>query len=134
MNLPPAQQQLLLLREQTRRMGVLHEAQVLQLKMWPRAFFVKSTSATQVAVDIEKKRLVFTVVVGKGKTPEGAMGPSAAADRLAESAHWLLGAEWDVDIKVGSGQRFKTYEFPGKSDEPATEKPHEGRRKPSFAS
>lgn len=134
MTLAPAQQQLLLLREQTRRMGVLHDAQVLQLKMWPRAYFVKSTSATQVSVDIEKKRLVFQVVVAKGKTPEGAMGPSAAASRLAESAHWLLGPSWDVEIRVGSGQRFKTYEFAGKPDEPATKKPHEGRRKPSFAS
>lgn len=118
MDLSNAWEQLLLLRDQTRRTDALHEAQVLQLKCWPRVLFDTST-ASQFAIDFAKKRIVFTVTTSRKKRPKGdiefRLGPKRAAEALNEYTKLLLGSDWDVDIKVGAGTSMRCFEFPGEA-------------------
>ncbi len=136
MDLSNAWEQLMLLKETTRRTQVLHEAQVLQLRMWPRVFFSKSTNS-EFAVDFEKKRIVFTVTVSRKADPKLGKGLAtpAAATLLDECVKQLLGADWDVEVKVGSGKSFRSYDFPRSYEIPDDQhrqspQPEAGRREP----
>lgn len=136
-----AWEQLMLLKEQTNRTGMLHEAQVLQLKMAPLVLFAKSTKSS-FGINIDSKRIVFTITMGK-RLPQGLvnkpLGPKEAATTLDDLTKRLLGDDWDVEIRVGSGQTFRSFEFPGVLDvgtrtTRTTEVFEEGRREPPHSS
>ncbi|NBP13491.1 hypothetical protein EBU95_03715 [bacterium] len=55
--------QLMLLKEATNRFGSLHEAQVLQLKMYP--LLLNGVKKAETHVDIEKKMIFFKILDGK---------------------------------------------------------------------
>lgn len=103
----------MLLRDQTRRTQSLHEAQVIQMRMWPRVFFVRSTKS-EFGVDFERKKILYRIEMG-GSKPDGPhLNPKQASDRLAECTQSLLGEDWEIEVRVGTGSRTRTHEYPGK--------------------
>jgi hypothetical protein len=89
------EEQLLLLRDMTARMGVLHEAQILQLKMWPLVLF-DNIKKCEEHVNIEGKVLEFHILQTKGKYPAD---KDKRFDVLIDWSKWLLGHDWLVRIK-----------------------------------
>jgi len=65
---PEFGEQLMLLRGMTERTDILHEAQILQLRMWPIVLFDHARKA-EIQVNFEKKEIDFRVRV-KGQSPE----------------------------------------------------------------
>lgn len=78
----------------TMRLGVLHEAQIKQLKIWPRVFF-QNSNKSQFSVDIEKKSIVFDVWQNSSK--ENAL-EKKAPEILDQNTKELLGDDWSVRI------------------------------------
>lgn len=101
-------QQLQMLREQTRLTGALHEAQVLQLKLWPMVVFQDAISSS-FTWSPEKKVVLFAV-----EFPDKAPTPKLAwwKKRVEALNGWvqeLLGPEWCIRVgcreEVYSGAR-----------------------------
>lgn len=99
------EQQLALLREQTRLTGALHEAQVLQLKMWPLVAFDIAV-ASQFTWDPDKKVVTFTIDVLKAKPTLDWWKPRVEA--LNGWVQTLLGDEWCIEVKT-SGKSPKSF-------------------------
>lgn len=78
----------------TMRLGVLHEAQIKQLKIWPRVFF-QNSNKSQFSVDIEKKSIVFDVWQNSSK--DNAL-EKKAPEILDQNTKELLGDDWSVRI------------------------------------
>jgi hypothetical protein len=95
-------EQLMLLRDITKRTGILHDAQVLQLKMWPLILLPFSKSA-KAKIDTTKYEITFEVDV-HGKLPKDA---DTHFGRLNEAVKWLLGKEWLVRVKVRGKQVYR---------------------------
>jgi hypothetical protein len=90
------EKQLLLLRDLTARMGVLHDAQALQMKMWPLVLFTHAKKTEQ-RVNIKEKEVDYILLQTKGKPPEDLEKRFAA---LNEWTKWLLGPDWLVRVKL----------------------------------
>lgn len=92
----------MLLKDLTRRLDMLHDAQVLQLKMWPLVLFTHARSA-ELAVSFENKEVDY-IVKTKGKAP------ADLKDRfeyLNEWTKWLLGNDWLVKVKIQGKQVYR---------------------------
>jgi hypothetical protein len=104
------------LREYTARYGVLHESQVLQLKLWPRVAYPEATKATETHVDLERRVVKFRLVIPKRKVPKGKNAEWAQrASSLIEATHFLLGTDWHVNIYINeflSAGRARTPKAP----------------------
>jgi hypothetical protein len=89
------------LRELTRRTGILHELQVLQLKMWPLVF----TNATdsECEFNYETKAVVFNLKKLKGKLPANLQ---ERLEHLTKATQQLLGDEYVVVININSKKAF----------------------------
>lgn len=61
-----AMEQLMLLKATTIRTGAIHEAQALQLKMWPR--LNKSISSSEAQVSVDNHQVIF-ICESKGMRP-----------------------------------------------------------------
>jgi len=81
-------EQLILLKGITNMTGVLHEAQVLQLQLYPLMVYEKGTSSVA-EVDFEKRAIKFKVTVLE--TPPDEQHKKAVA-QLVDWVRWLL---WD---------------------------------------
>ncbi len=90
------EQQLLLLRDLTARMGVMHDAQQLQLKMWPIALFSHAQKIEE-HVNLNDKEIDYVILKTKGKKPADMDKRFAALD---EWTKWLLGDDWLVRVKL----------------------------------
>jgi hypothetical protein len=90
------EKQLILLRDLTARMGVIHEAQQLQLKMWPIVLFTHGQKFEE-RVDINGKEVDFIILQTKGKKPAD-MDERFKA--LNDWTKWLLGDDWLVRVKL----------------------------------
>lgn len=100
------QQQIAMLREQTRLTGALHEAQVLQLKMWPLVVFDVCVGS-KFTWDPEKKLVTFTLDVPPKAKPKLAWWKQ----RVEVINGWvqtLLGDEWCIEVKT-SGKNSKSF-------------------------
>lgn len=104
---PNAAQQLQMLKQQTKLTGGLHDAQVLQLKMWPLVVFDTCTGS-KFTWDPDKKQVVFTVEHPIKKMPK----LEYWKQRITVLNGWvqtLLGDEWCIQVKcngkVFNGQR-----------------------------
>lgn len=101
------QDQLVALRGLTALMGVLHEAQVLQLKLWGAVAFAHVPKGKwEVRVDMDARTVTY-VLPRRKRAPAQLPKLVAALDR---SVHWLLGDEWALHITennqaVYQGQR-----------------------------
>lgn len=85
--------QLLALRDFAAKYGVLHDAQILQLKLWPRVAFPHSTADTVAEVSLIEK-MVTVKVVSTRKTNK----TKTRALMLTRNIRWMLGNEWSVDV------------------------------------
>lgn len=97
-------QQLLALRDLTRRFGTLHEAQTLQLRYWP---FVADPGldGSTASVDLEAKAVSFAWT--RRRAPLLGKAYRFRVDRLVEEIrNTLLGAEWSVTIEVNGARIF----------------------------
>lgn len=107
-------EQLRLLKDMTRRTGLLHEAQVHQLKIWPRVVFSTSTAASS-EIDVKKKHLTFKVVTPK--PPDALECPEGEV--LASWVRELLGDDWQVTVNFTAGKNTKksySYSKPEKTN------------------
>lgn len=96
-------EQLKLLKFQTQMTGGLHEAQVLQLKIWPRLIFPEATGSS-FTWDPEGKTLGFTLnLPPKLRKPRKYW--EQGVEILQSWVHELLGGEWVIGIQAGK----KTY-------------------------
>jgi hypothetical protein len=98
-----ALQQLQMLKEQTRLTGALHEAQVVQLKMWPLVLF-QDWSKSEFTWDPDQKYVAFKMSKGKKKTRTKAPKLADHQERVDVLAGWvqeLLGSEWRVQVQFG---------------------------------
>jgi hypothetical protein len=89
------EEQLLLLRDMTARMGVLHEAQILQLKMWP-LFLFDNLKKCEEHVNIENRVIEYHFLQTKGKYPKD---KEARLNALMDWTKWLLGHDWMIRVK-----------------------------------
>lgn len=104
---PSKEQQIQMLKEQTRLTGALHDAQVLQLKMWPLVVFDQALTSS-FSWDPEKKNVIFNITYPK----KGVQKLAFWKERVTVLNGWvqtLLGGEWAIQVKCGgktfSGQR-----------------------------
>lgn len=95
-------EQLMLLKSITKKTGGLHEAQVLQLKMYP--LVLTHATKSEFSFDFNKKAIIFTITEVKGKTPKNI---EERLDLLISYTKTLLGNEYSVEVK------FKDSQFPG---------------------
>lgn len=93
-NLEPDLEQLLLLKELTKTTGMLHEAQVLQLKLYPLVLTHAIRSEFQ--FNFDSKEVIFNLLETKGKAPKGLR---TRLKLLVNYVHTLLGSEYKVTIK-----------------------------------
>lgn len=90
------EKQLLLLRDLTQRMGVIHDAQQLQLKMWPIVLFTHGQKFEE-HVNVEEKEVDFIILQTKGKKPTDLDERFKA---LNDWTKWLLGDDWLIRVKL----------------------------------
>jgi hypothetical protein len=91
--------QLGVLRGLTSATGALHDAQVLQLRMWGALAFndvVSAGGSWEAAVDVLDKEITYTLKDVPKRRPSYAPSLIAALDR---SIHFLLGDDWRLIIK-----------------------------------
>lgn len=86
--MPDLATQLMLLKSVTHRMGIIHEAQKLQLQVWP--MLLKGVKNCQVEVDINKRSVVFRLEPDKNfkKTKRN----QELMVQIVKWVRWLL---WD---------------------------------------
>jgi hypothetical protein len=98
------EKQLMALRALTATTGVIHEAQVFQLRYWGGIAF---TGEWTVAVDVEKRMVTYNLLGKKRKHD-----PKVIA-ALDMSVHWLFGDDWCLNVVekgkvIYSGPRLNT--------------------------
>lgn len=93
-------EQLMLLRALTSSTGVLHEAQVLQLKMWPACFF-KGVKSHEFVFQWERRKLAYDI---KAKGKHTHLKKRCVA--LEKCVHTLLGGEYQVTILLNGKKVF----------------------------
>jgi hypothetical protein len=90
-------EQLIALKSITKLTGGLHEAQVLQLRMWPMVV-AEQVDHSETQIDIPNKKVLFKLFLNKP-------APTDMDKRLAklrENVEWLLGEEWAVQWEVSN--------------------------------
>lgn len=92
-----AKQMLLRAKDQTRRTGMLVEAQVLQLRLWPRVVFKDVLDVTIDPLDIESKTVHYLLRV---KKPLQGKDLAKRFSILDQALHWLLGDDWGYVVKT----------------------------------
>jgi hypothetical protein len=97
MDLDKAWEQLTLLRGITGGGQFLHEAQVLQLKIWP-LIAAPHADTSDFVFDPEKKTIDFHLKIGKGKKAPPNL--EDMFDGLDRSVRAMLGDEWLVRVRV----------------------------------
>jgi hypothetical protein len=93
-------QQLQVLKETTRLTGGLHEAQVLNLKMWPLILFT-NVCGSSFSWDPDKKTVSFVLVLEPKAKKKKQAWWEKRVNILNEWVHELLGSEWIVEVSDG---------------------------------
>lgn len=96
----PRVEQLLMLKAVTLRLGVLHEAQALQLKLWPLAALPSITKSVA-KVDVESKTVFFECEASSLRATK------KLAQGCAALESWVRFMLWDdttVFIKINGRQ------------------------------
>lgn len=117
---PSAEQQLLLLRDVYARTGVLHEAQALQLRMWPMGVF-EHAKETEARLNHTKKEIDFILKVDK-KTEPSKEEMEKRCELLDKNVKWLLGEDWLVRVRV---RKEVVYRGPRKAPVEKKEQPND---------
>lgn len=90
-------QQLMLLRDLTAKTGILHEAQVQQIKLWPFAI-CPNVGKSEAHVSVEKQTIEYHLTPEKGQIK---LNPKIM-EKFMEGVSLLLGPEWRIQI-FGNG-------------------------------
>ncbi len=101
-------EQLMQLRGLTSTTGVLHEAQVLQLQMWPRVIIGESTSS-EFAFSHEDRIVEFAISIESTAAPDLKKRLSI----LDQSVKELLGPEYWVIVRKKGGKSKVLLDSPG---------------------
>jgi hypothetical protein len=88
-------EQLMLLRETFKRTGLLHEAQVLQLKYAP--LIMTHATKAEFSLDFENKTLIYKLLEYKGKRP---IDLDKRCELLVRYTKQLLGDDFVVFVKM----------------------------------
>jgi len=94
---PDAKAQLLLAKDLTRRTGILVEAQITQLRIWPMVSFDDVSDVEINPLDVETKTIHYLWRVRK--VPSGA-DLMRRAEQLGGWVRSLLGDDWKINIKI----------------------------------
>lgn len=89
-------EQLILLKSVTLRTGAIHEAQALQLKMWPR--LMEGVKASEAKVDVENKKVVF--IIKADKTFDSSEINKKIAKEIVSWTRLILWDQTEVEFKV----------------------------------
>jgi hypothetical protein len=82
-------------REVTRNTGILHESQVVNLKMWPLVFL--NCTSSECHFNYETKTVIYKLTKLKGRKPANLL---ARYKHLVGATQRLLGEEYAVTIKL----------------------------------
>jgi len=98
--------QLMLLKEQTRRFACLHEAQVVQLKVYPLICFDALPENVYMEADIEGHALHFHIGLERLYSRAEAHRMSLILNTETKN---LLGTEWEISVSLSqeNGKRMK---------------------------
>ena len=96
------QEQLVILRDLYQRTGALHEAQVLQLKLWPFAVDPK-LDKSKADVDLDNKVVTFTWVGKKSKKDKKY---NYRLEELYKHLRFMLGDDWIMRIHLNGSLIF----------------------------
>ncbi len=96
-------EQLVSLKALTRATGCLHEAQLLQLRMWPYFLYPKVKIKYELRIDQDSKTVEYALKF-PGKAPSDL---KQKGQELEEVFQWLLGVEWLLKLSVGPKVVFK---------------------------
>ncbi len=94
-------EQLMVLREMTRTTGILHEAQVLQLKYYP--LILTHATRSEFHYDFENAIVIFNLKETKGSKPKQW---TKRMETLAEYTQTLLGKEYTIQVKLKGELQF----------------------------
>jgi hypothetical protein len=94
------QKQLMSLRAVTAVSGVIHEAQLLQLRMWGAIAF--GYTKWEAEVSVETKTVTYKLT--KKKYPKELAAFVASLDR---SVHWLFGDDWSLSVREGAKKLYE---------------------------
>lgn len=97
-NTKTPEQQLVFLKAQTKTTGILHEAQLLNLKQWGAIAF-SGLGKWHADINPDTKKIVYVLPKPKKKNPKNLKFLVAALQR---SVTWLLGDDWGMSIKQGT--------------------------------
>ena len=86
--------QLVMLRGMTQKLGVLHEAQALQLRLWPYTVD-PSLDKSEAKVDLEAKVITF---VWNGSTLKIDKKYKERLQTLSDNVKFLLGEGWLIEV------------------------------------
>lgn len=88
------EEELEILRQLTESTGVLHEAQVLQLKYWPWILFTHISNSVA-EVDLERRCVGFRLTIGDEEPPQDLNKRYRVMDEWVKT---LLGDRWYIRI------------------------------------
>jgi hypothetical protein len=99
------EEQLLALRGLTAIAGCLHDAQLLQIKMWGAvAFAPYGKDKWEAEPDLDTKTINFKILTKK-HVGYKKMAPYVHA--LDNSIHWLLGDDWAISIEQDGRELYR---------------------------
>lgn len=104
---PNVKEQLQLLKAQTALTGALHDAQVLQLKMWPLVAFDTATTS-EFTWDPEEKLVTFNVNFPKKMKFPQLDWWKVRVDALQSWVYELLGDNWRIVVNV-TGSKSRSF-------------------------
>lgn len=113
----PLEEKFAALRDATRRFGVVHEEQLVQLRCWPVAI-VRGCDLSEAEVDVDARSVKFRL---RFKSSKSKQPPKAHLRRLGEAVAWLFGPAWGTEIsEIGEGLSARViYSAPGAGPAPA---------------
>lgn len=95
-------EQLALLKSMTVRTGAIHEAQVLQLKMWP--LLIPDVNKAEASVDTERKMVTYKCETDSNRPTK------KKAQTMENIAIWTKKMLWDETVVVFTLNGKKVYD------------------------
>ena len=91
---PSGTQRIIMARDMTKRFGVLHEIQAINLRTWPRVFLNSGPVEVRYAHELRSVEFVLATIGVKNANLDNGL------DKLNRATKWLLGV--DVAVRVTS--------------------------------
>lgn len=104
-------EQLCWLKEMTKRTGMLHSAQTLQMNVWPRVLFDNLASG-RANVDTDSKVVCYQLELASEEPDQERL-----SGVLSQYTKRLLGSDWCVSVEVKSPDTDQTFTFAGEESD-----------------